>query len=127
MLRTIHVLAILSTISFSIATNYLTCSMWGEQNVGYSELSKPIIGFTETVVIGGETYGGWYIIEADSAHLLPFKAWFEEGVYIDGLEIGERFKTPRSEWRTREFMDYNNMEEAFLDLSTYAPLCITLE
>jgi hypothetical protein len=123
-LRLLHILVVLWTFSFSTAENHLTCFGWNERPFSFSELSEPIIGFTETVVINGVTYAGWYIVESDFAPLLPFKAWFEEAVYVDGLEIGERFETPRSQWPLRGFIDYVTMMEAFLDLSVHAPVCV---
>jgi hypothetical protein len=115
---------VLCTSSLSRAEQYLACSGWNNQTIRFSELKNPIIGFTETVLLYGEVFSGWYIVESDFAPLLPFKAWFAQTVYIDGLEIGERFETPRSQWATKGFIDYVTMMEAFLDLSVHAPVCI---
>jgi hypothetical protein len=125
MLQILHILVVFVLFPFSAAEEYLFCSGQNEQQqMSFSELSEPFLGFTETMVVYGVTYAGWYIVEGDMATLLPFKAWFWKEVYVDGIEIGERFETPRSQWASSGFIDYETMEEAFLDLSEHAPVCI---
>ena len=113
-----------TAFSFGLAQNYLSCSLQNEQSVSFSDLTEPVIGFTETVVLYGKVYSGWYIVESDFAPLLPFKAFFVEDVYIDGLEIGERFETPRLLWGEKEYIEYQNILQAYEDLVAHAPICV---
>lgn len=112
-----------TSISFGFTQEYLSCLPQNERQVHFQDLTNPIIGFTETVLLYGEVYSGWYVVESDFAPLLPFKAFFLNNMYVDGLEIGERFETPRELWEVKEFMDYPNMLRAYKDLAAHAPIC----
>lgn len=112
-----------TSISLGFTQEYLSCSPQNEQSVHFQDFKNPIIGFTETVFLYGQVYSGWYIVESDFAPLLPFKAFFLNEAYVDGLEIGERFETPRKLWGVKEFMDYPNMLRAYEDLRVHAPIC----
>lgn len=122
-MRYVQVLLTFTLISFGLTQNYLSCALRHERSISFSELTNPIIGFTETVLLYGNVYSGWYIVESDFAPLLPFKAFFLSDTYVDGLEIGERFETPRKLWGVKEFMDYPNMLRAYEDLLAHAPIC----
>ena len=122
-MRYVQVLLVFTAFSFGVTQDYLSCSLQIERSVSFSDLTNPIIGFTETVFLYGEEYSGWYVVESDFAPLLPFKAFFLRDMYVDGLEIGERFETPREFWAEKGFMDYPNMLRAYEDLSIYAPIC----
>lgn len=123
MFRSFGVVLVLLISSFSLAEGLL-CSDWSEESTSsFAALQDPFVGFTETTFVDGVMYAGWYVVEADFASLLPFKAYFYRDVYTDGLEIGERFETPRSEWALTPFIDYDNMLAAFNDISVHAPMC----
>lgn len=123
-LRFLGVLLIFTVFSFAFSENLL-CTEWNEGGVFYTNIQDPFIGFTEKVVVNGVTYAGWYIVEADLASALPFKAYFFQGVYTDGIEIGERFETLSDDWRSTPFMDFSDMGAAFSYLSSHAPVCTT--
>ncbi|MEX0933587.1 MAG: hypothetical protein WDZ74_02410 [Candidatus Paceibacterota bacterium] len=112
-----------TSISVGFTQEYLSCLPQNEQSVHFQDLTDPIIGFTETVLLYGAVYSGWYIVELDFAPLLPFKAFFLSDTYVDGLEIGKRFETPRKLWMEKGFMDYQNMLRAYEDLKAHAPIC----
>lgn len=104
---------------------------WMPQEKGFLEFMDPVIGFTVIDFSGNGLH--WYLVEEEIAPLLHFKSYFifdksrSLFVYIDGLEIGERFVTPATEWVTLEFHDetfyWPNMSAAFFQLSAYAPRC----
>lgn len=105
--------------------SHIKCTTWEGRSIEFASLENPVIAFTERVTVDGEEYAGWYLLERSLMHLLPFKAFFlvNDGVYVDGLEIGERFETPAALWEETEFIDFPSMLVAFNDLSRLAPTC----
>jgi len=106
-----------------VSAQELNCSTWETRSKPFSAFENPLIGFTRAVIIDGTEYAGWYIIEAKYASHLPLKAYFIGDYYIDGLEIGERFVTPKEEWGSGNTPDYPNLLAEYADLTKYAPDC----
>lgn len=124
----ILVAALLLTLSqYGVAgeQSHIKCTTWEARSIDFTSLEDPVIAFTERVIIDGNEYAGWYLLERSLLHILPFKAFFlvSDGVYVDGLEIGERFETPAALWEETEFIDFPSMLVAFNDLSRLAPTC----
>jgi len=101
----------------------LVCTAYSEPKKPFESFEKPFLGFTEEVEVGGKRFAGWYLVEARYKDALPFKAFFFEDVFVDGLEIGERFETLREVWGKTEFIDYPTLLDAFKDIATNAPRC----
>lgn len=91
------------------------------KDLGY--FKRPFLGFTEETEIGGQIFAGWYLVEAEHRDILPFKAFFFEGVFVEGLEIGERFETPKEKWGKVEFVGQPTILETFEMVSKSAPRC----
>lgn len=122
----------LSSISLAQNGREIVCdTSWEIQEKDFLEFKDPVIGFTVTDFSGRDLH--WYLVEKEIMFVMNFKAYFvhdpelSQFVYIDGLEIGERFITPASEWIGIEFFDevfwWPNMSIAFMDLTTFAPRC----
>lgn len=121
-LRILGIVSLLFLLSYSSAQEF-RCSTEGTRTEAFSDFVDPVIGFTGQIVVEEKVYAGWYIIERDTMSILRFKSFFLDNEYIDGLEIGERFVTPRSEWENTEFLDFPNTLVAYEELSQHAPTC----
>lgn len=128
----LFVLSSLTNLTLAHGESGVVCTKgWSVQEKDFLEFNEPVIGFTETDFT--EMGWHWYLVEKELAPLLNFKSYFtydesySQFVYIDGLEIGEKFVTPATDWIELEFHDethyWLNMSTAFVELTAFASRC----